>query len=104
MIHEFASEVGDKLHLDYLYVLTVADICATNPSLWNAWRASLMRQLYLNTKRALRLGLENPVNRADRILDKQQMAIPRLTDKGLTIEQIQQIWENAGESISFGNR
>jgi len=97
VIHEFASEMGDKLHLDYLYALTVADICATNPDLWNAWRASLMRRLYQNTKRALQLGLENPVNRADRIHDKQQTAMPRLIDKGLSFAQIKKIWDEAGE-------
>lgn len=58
VIHDFAQFVGDEVHLDYLYVLTVADINATNPTLWNSWRASLLRQLYTETKRALRRGLE----------------------------------------------
>src|SRR5690606_38321116 len=31
-IHDFALRVGDQVHLDYLYTLTVADINATNPS------------------------------------------------------------------------
>ncbi len=92
IIHEFATAVGDKLHLDYLYALTVADINATNPTLWNAWRASLLRQLYLNTKRALRRGLENPMERADRVRDKKESALPKLIDKGLTEEQVSAIW------------
>jgi len=94
VIHEFALEVGDKLHLDYLYAMTVADICATNPNLWNAWRAALLRQLYLSTKRALRLGLENPVDREERIHDRQQSALQKLLDRGIDETAVMQIWEN----------
>lgn len=94
VIQQFALEVGDKLHLDYLYALTVADINATNPTLWNTWRAALMRQLYLSTKRALRRGLENPIDRADRIKDKQESARLKLTERGISEEQIEKIWDN----------
>lgn len=97
VIHDFALQVGDKLHLDYLYALTVADINATNPTLWNAWRASLLRQLYLSTKKALRRGLENPIDRVDRIKDKQESALIKLRDKGLQEQQIRAIWENTDD-------
>jgi len=94
VIQKFALEMGDKLHLDYLYVLTVADINATNPTLWNSWRASLLRQLYLNTKRALRRGLENPIDRSDRIIDKQESAMAKLLDHNLPKAEIEAIWSN----------
>jgi len=97
VIHEFATLMGDKLHLDYLYTMTVADIRATNPELWNSWRASLMRQLYLNTKRALRLGLENPRDREDRIADKKETALNKLGEHGIDVERIGQIWANAND-------
>ena len=97
VIHEFALEMGDKLHLDYLYAMTVADINATNPTLWNAWRASLLRQLYLNTKRALRRGLENPIDREERVSDKQESALPKLLDKGLEEATIRAIWDNTDD-------
>ena len=60
VINEFARIIGDQTHLDYLYVLTVADVRATNPKLWNSWKASLFSELYEQTRRALRRGLENP--------------------------------------------
>ncbi|MCE6982596.1 [protein-PII] uridylyltransferase, partial [Pseudomonas frederiksbergensis] len=60
VIYDFAQLVGDETRLDYLYVLTVADINATNPSLWNSWRARLLRQLYTATKRAPPRGPDNP--------------------------------------------
>src|SRR6202051_3363980 len=46
IIHGFARQVGDQAHLDYLYVLTVADVRGTNPKLWNAWKARLFEEFY----------------------------------------------------------
>ena len=97
VIHDFALQMGDKLHLDYLYALTVADINATNPTLWNAWRASLLRQLYLSTKKALRRGLENPIDRADRIKDKQEGALDKLRSKGVSDAEVLAIWDNTDD-------
>ena len=75
----------------------MADINATNPTLWNAWRASLLRQLYLSTKKALRRGLENPIDRAERIKDKQENALSKLIDKGLSEADVLAIWENTDD-------
>ena len=97
VIHNFALHVGDQVRLDYLYALTVADINATNPELWNSWRASLMRQLYVETKRALRRGLESPVNKQDWIDQAQAEAINRLLKKGFSQEQITELWGNPGD-------
>lgn len=97
VIHNFALTVGDQVHLDYLYVLTVADINATNPTLWNTWRASLMRTLYLETKRALRRGLENPIDKQDWIEETQEAAISRLSRHNISAEQCRSIWEDVDE-------
>ena len=97
VIREFAESMGDKLHLEYLYAMTVADIRATNPELWNSWRASLLRELYLNTSKAYRQGLENTINRAERIADKRDSARKQLLEGGLTDEQIDQVWANAAD-------
>lgn len=64
VIHGFASLMQSQVHLDYLYVLTVCDISATNPSLWNTWRAALLRQLYSETVRILRRGLQEAPKRS----------------------------------------
>lgn len=63
VIHQFAKDIPSQVHLDYLFVLTVADISATNPTLWNTWRATLLRHLYLEARRAIRRGTETPVDR-----------------------------------------
>ncbi|PIE42824.1 MAG: [protein-PII] uridylyltransferase [Gammaproteobacteria bacterium] len=63
VIHQFARDIPSQVHLDYLFVLTVADIAATNPKLWNTWRATLLRHLYLEALRAIRRGTDTPVDR-----------------------------------------
>ena len=50
VVKEFAEKVSNIETLNYLYCLTVADVSATNPNLWNSWNASLLRQLYDRTK------------------------------------------------------
>ncbi len=97
VIHEFAMDVCDLVHLDYLYVLTVADINATNNTLWNNWRATLLRQLYMDTKRALRRGLENPVNKEDRIEQVQHEAMLHLSRKGVPEQEVLDYWKLLGD-------
>ncbi|MFA7553381.1 MAG: [protein-PII] uridylyltransferase [Spongiibacteraceae bacterium] len=97
VIGNFATIVGNQDYLDYLFVFTVADINATNPSLWNSWRASLLRQLYTETKRALRRGLGNLADKADWIADNQQTALEQLESLGYSEEQIHAAWKNIGE-------
>ncbi|MBA4502814.1 [protein-PII] uridylyltransferase [Marinobacterium sp. 3-1745] len=97
VIHSFAMEVRDLVHLDYLYVLTVADINATNNTLWNNWRATLLRHLYMETKRALRRGLENPINKEDRIEQVQHEAMLLLARKGIREQAVLDHWSLLGD-------
>lgn len=97
VIHQFALKVGDQVHLDYLLALTVADVNATNPTLWTSWKASLLRQLYTETKRALRRGLENPIDKQEWIEDIQQHALQRLNDKGFREKEVRKIWQGRSE-------
>ena len=92
VIAEFASHVKNERQLDYLYCLTVADIRATNDNLWNDWKNTLLRELYLHTQRALRAGLENPMDMRDQIRDKKQQAKHRLIELGFEENQIDFIW------------
>jgi [protein-PII] uridylyltransferase len=78
IIQEFARHVGDQVHLDYLYVLTVADVRGTNPKLWNSWKARLFEEFYERTKRALRRGLETPIDQEELIRETQDQALSKL--------------------------
>ena len=97
VIYEFAQKVGDISHLDYLYALTVADICATNPKLWNSWRDSLLRQLYQQTRRALRRGLHNPVDYEELIIETRITATEILLVQNFEEEAIKAVWQNLGD-------
>ncbi len=92
VIHEFAATVGDQMHLDYLYLLTVSDIRATNPELWNSWKDALLRELYIATKDALRRGLERPIDEEEVIDDIQHSARGLLRDGGLSENRIDELW------------
>jgi [protein-PII] uridylyltransferase len=93
VVNEFATIVGDPLHLDYLYLLTVADVRGTNPKLWNSWKAQLFRDLYELTRRAFRRGLENPIDREQLILEKQTKAREILRASGLDDKRIDDVWQ-----------
>lgn len=97
VIIDFAQQVGDETHLDYLYVLTVADINATNPTLWNSWRASLLRQLHTATQRALQRGLENPLGREEQIRQTQRAALDELVRNGGDPDEAEQLWAQLGD-------
>lgn len=55
-VADFAEEVGTLERLRLLLVLTVADIRAVGPGVWNDWKAQLLRDLYQLTQATLRGG------------------------------------------------
>ena len=97
IINEFARKVGDEAHLDYLYVLTCADVRGTNPKLWNSWKASLFHNLYEKTRRALRRGLETPIDKEELMRENQAGARTLLQALGLQPAAIEATWARLPE-------
>jgi [protein-PII] uridylyltransferase len=87
------------MRLNYLYALTVADITGTNPTLWNSWRATLLRTLYWETRKALRRGLELPVDRASSIRACQESALEKLAARGIDAAAANRLWDVPGEEF-----
>lgn len=79
VVSEFAQKAGSLLRLDYLFLLTCADIRGTNPALWNNWRASLLTDLHKAATRALERGLDNPEAVEDRVNGVRSQAQALLT-------------------------
>jgi len=97
VVHEFAQQMGDKMHLDYLFLLTVSDIRATSSSVWNSWKGTLLRELYSATEAAFRRGLENPVIQSERIRDYQRQAREALVKKNIIEKNIDILWDTFGD-------
>jgi [protein-PII] uridylyltransferase len=93
IIAEFARFVGDEAHLDYLYVLTCADVRGTNPKLWNSWKASLFQDFYERVKRALRRGLERPVDQEEQVRENRFAAKRQLLESGVASGDIERVFE-----------
>ncbi|MBP6627110.1 MAG: [protein-PII] uridylyltransferase [Arenimonas sp.] len=92
VVARFATKVADREHLDYLYLLTCADIAGTSPKLWNAWKDRLLADLYTATRAALRRGLENRVHADDIMADTRVVAMERLLGEGLAAADVERIW------------
>jgi [protein-PII] uridylyltransferase len=94
VIQEFARTVGDQTHLDYLYVLTVADVRGTNPKLWNSWKASLFEEFYERVKRALRRGLESPIDQEELTRETREAARTLLVQSGTDPALCDRVWSS----------
>jgi [protein-PII] uridylyltransferase len=92
VIQDFAEKVRDRVHLDYLYLLTVADIRATNPDRWNAWKSALLHQLYTRTRQALSRGLDNPQAQHEVLDDKKEEALRLLESRTSDIQAVTALW------------
>ncbi len=78
-VSEFLAEVKQDEKLNYLYLITINDIRATNPALWNGWKHQLLRDLYLLTRSKIN---KEPVKASSQMsLDRQKNVINNLKNK-----------------------
>lgn len=57
-IQEFTSRFSRPEQLDYLYVLTYADLSAVNRNVWTEWKAIMLQELYQRSSEVLRQNLQ----------------------------------------------
>lgn len=88
VVGKFARFVKNITRLNHLYVLTVADMNATNSQLWNNWRASLLKRLYLSTYQVLTIG--EAATDKERLIQAKKLKVKRLLpDTNLDV-----LWQN----------
>jgi len=96
IIQAFAKEVGESTRLDYLYLLTVADIRATNPKLWNSWKEVLLADLYHKTRLVLHHGDGGVLDKQAHIESVKAQARQLLNDHEHE-QLITSVWEDLGD-------
>jgi len=97
IVQRFATQVGEWERLDYLYLLTVADIAGTSAKLWNSWKDRLLSDLYVSTRYLLRSGADHLPHVADRVAACRAEARRLLHEKALGDADIERIWADFPE-------
>jgi [protein-PII] uridylyltransferase len=81
-IETFCAAVQTLERLKLLLVLTICDIKAVGPGVWNGWKGQLLRQLYWEAE-VLLAGGHSAVNRRERVARAQaelRAMLPKLDD------------------------
>ena len=104
VIYKFAKHVGDQRHLDHLWVLTVADINATNPRLWTEWKGALMSNLYFETKQVLQSGLDQPTNRDAWVNDAKSSVLKILQHQSVNEAEATRVWGDVDDQFFLRER
>ncbi|MCU7958678.1 MAG: [protein-PII] uridylyltransferase [gamma proteobacterium symbiont of Bathyaustriella thionipta] len=97
VIQAFAQKVGDQRHLDYLYLLTVADARATNPKRWNSWKDSLLKALYQATSKMLAMNNDDQAHTDSQLAETHRKAARLLENSSLQPSDISAFWLTLSE-------
>ena len=92
VISELTRQLGDPGRLDHLFLLTVADMRATNPLLLTAWKMSLLIRLYERAQEAFNSPSPQLVSqRLERRAKRQALRL--LKQRQLPLCAIAQLWQ-----------
>ncbi len=78
-IEDFAERVSSPERLRQLLVLTVADIRAVGPGVWNSWKAQLLRELFWRAEERLVAGHAH-TGRHERVAARKGALAPLVED------------------------
>lgn len=69
-IEDFAAKVQSPERLRLLLLLTVSDIRAVGPQIWNGWKGALLRDLYRRAEELMTTGALANTSRVESILEQ----------------------------------
>ncbi|WP_040975606.1 bifunctional uridylyltransferase/uridylyl-removing protein GlnD [Necropsobacter massiliensis] len=101
----FAAEVQNQVRLDYLICLTVADICATNETLWNSWKRSLLATLYQYTNQQFQRGMSSLPDNQEKIATHRSEALTLLRHDNpqLSEQDVMIVWQRCPDEYFLRN-
>lgn len=91
-IKRLALLIGSQEKLNALYILTMADMMATNENYFNDWHEYQLNQIYMFLRDALSQGLENIFAARQVIRENKQDAKKLLNELGVNEGQISACW------------
>src|SRR5690606_39364302 len=83
---------------NHLYALTLADIRATNNNLWNDWKSTLLRELYLMTSKALESGQTLSEDFQQRLQKHRSQALQLLQEQQVDADKVEAFWQRLENS------
>ena len=95
-VRAFTGLVGDPERLRTLLILTVADIRAVGPGVWNGWKGRLIRDLYQRTEGVFR---GEDIADADPMADYPEL-VARARETGAAVEVLRGGDEDGGETLA----
>ncbi|WP_301097947.1 bifunctional uridylyltransferase/uridylyl-removing protein GlnD [Otariodibacter sp.] len=98
VVKNFANVVNNPTALSALTCLTVADICATNETLWNDWKRSLIHKLYQFTLEQLNLGKEESIDYHQLALNNRDETLQQLNLSEVQQQKLCEFWDSCPES------
>jgi [protein-PII] uridylyltransferase len=93
VIDGFAKTVQSVEFLEFLYLLTVADIRATKEDLWNDWKDSLLKKLFYRTKQYFQEQPKAP-SVTDKIKGVKQALTVAIIQQGFDTQQVDVILDS----------
>ncbi|WP_024851168.1 [protein-PII] uridylyltransferase [Hydrogenovibrio kuenenii] len=92
VITQFAKTVDNQERLDYLYLLTLADVLATSQDVWNDWKNQLFLQLYHRTTQALDNSSALPRDKTKQAILNKERARELLKKREIHTSDYQEFW------------
>ncbi len=96
VVRRFSMQMGSRNRLDHLYLLTVADIRATNPELWNGWKETLLKDLYEAAAEQLECGTKVIPKPTALVASARRRARELLLQEGGDETAIEGLWSSLG--------